>query len=176
MSSQPCGCDPEAKWTCEQHKRDLTTRMGEMFETPKQELERPTNPRSQSLPRLSMPAPAETIHTDPVTGGQKGRKLARFSLLPWDALWLVAEHFGKGAKKYADRNWELGYNWSDNHDAIHRHLALWWHGETYGKDDKFGQFRHIVAVAWHALVLVAFEIRGAGTDDRPKKVNIQEGQ
>jgi hypothetical protein len=28
-------------------------------------------------------------------------------------------------------------------------------------------FRHITAVAWHALCLLTFELRGIGTDDRP---------
>jgi hypothetical protein len=125
---------------------------------------------------FDIPAPQEKeqIHTDPATGGQKGRKLARFSLLPWDVLWLVAEHFGRGAQKYEDRNWEKGYPWSWSYDAVQRHLAAFWHREEYGEDPKFGQFLHIVAVAWHALVLAAFAIRQRGTDDRPFNANIQE--
>lgn len=44
----------------------------------------------------------ETEHrvVNPVTGGAKGQKLARFDLIPPDALWALAEHFGKGATKY----------------------------------------------------------------------------
>jgi hypothetical protein len=106
----------------------------------------------------------EVRATDPSTGGQKGRKLARFDLLPWDALWLVAEHFGAGAAKYDDRNWERGYPWSWSYAALQRHLAAWWQGDS--DLDEEGR-PHIVAAAWHALVLVAFWMRGSGTDDRP---------
>jgi hypothetical protein len=35
---------------------------------------------------------------------------------------------------------------------------------------------HITAVAWHALVLLAFHLRGAGTDDRPKNASIKEAE
>lgn len=116
----------------------------------------------------------ETIATDPTTGGQKARKLAVFSLLPWDALWALAEHFGRNCAKYEDRNWERGYKWSWSIDAIHRHLALFVQGTDYGTDEKTGRFAHIVAVAWHAVVLTAFWLRGVGTDDRPKNATIKE--
>jgi len=104
--------------------------------------------------------------TDPKTGGQKGSKLARFDLLPGDALWAVAEHFGRGAVKYGeDRNWEKGYAWSLSFAALMRHAWAWWQGED--KDAETGS-SHLAAVAWHALVLLAFELRGAGTDNRPE--------
>lgn len=101
--------------------------------------------------------------TDAATGGEKGRKSARTDLLPADVLMLIAEHYGKGAEKYADRNWEKGYAWSLNYGALLRHLLLWWQGEELDEDGS----RHIVAVAWHAMALIAFETRGIGTDDRP---------
>jgi hypothetical protein len=53
----------------------------------------------------------EKMHVDPVTGGVKGQKLARFDLIPVNPLWELAEHFGRGAQKYADRNFERGYDW-----------------------------------------------------------------
>lgn len=118
-----------------------------------------------------MATTGETIETDPTTGGQKARKLARFSLLPYDALWRVAEHFGRGAEKYEDRNWERGYAWSWSYDALMRHLTAWWHGED--RDTETGSL-HITAVAWHALVLLAFRLRHIGTDDRPVGSNIKE--
>lgn len=43
----------------------------------------------------------ETISEDPTTGAKKGTKLARFSLVPPDAYWALAEHYGKGAQKYS---------------------------------------------------------------------------
>ena len=102
--------------------------------------------------------------TDPETGGEKGQKQARFDLIPADALWAIAEHFGRGAEKYADRNWEKGYDWSLSYGAMMRHVWAWWGGEDV--DEETGS-SHMVAVAWHALVLVANELRGNGTDDRP---------
>ena len=102
---------------------------------------------------------------DPETGGEKGRKPARFDLVPADALWAIAEHFGRGAEKYGeDRNWEKGYDWSLSFAAMMRHAWAWWGGEDL--DEETGS-SHMVAVAWHAMVLVANEMRQSGTDDRP---------
>lgn len=101
---------------------------------------------------------------DPTTGGEKGSKLARFDLLPYDALWQVAEQYGRGAEKYASRNWEKGYDWGLAHAALQRHLAQFWNGEDV--DEETGGL-HLAAVAWHALALLTFQIRGIGTDTRP---------
>jgi hypothetical protein len=100
---------------------------------------------------------------DASTGGEKGRKPAQFALLPWDALWAVAEHYGRGAKKYSPRNWERGYPWSWSFDALQRHLAAYWQGEDMDED---GQ-PHLAAAAFHVLAMLAFSLRKAGTDDRP---------
>src|SRR3990172_8257492 len=61
--------------------------------------------------------------TAPKTGGQKGRKLERHSLIPSYAMSEVAAVYGRGATKYAARNWELGYAWSLSLDALLRHLS-----------------------------------------------------
>lgn len=100
---------------------------------------------------------------DPTTGGEKGSKLARFSLLPWDVLYELAEHYGRGSRKYADRNWEKGYDWSLSIDALGRHLAQWLAGED--SDPETGS-SHLIAVAWHALALRWFMRHGKGTDTR----------
>jgi dATP/dGTP diphosphohydrolase/uncharacterized protein DUF4406 len=102
---------------------------------------------------------------DPETGGAKGSKLARFDLLPPDAMWAVAEHFGRGAMKYSDRNWESGYRWGLSYAALQRHLTEFWAGEDI--DTETGGF-HLAAAAVHCLFLLTFQIRGAGTDDRTK--------
>ena len=100
--------------------------------------------------------------TDPNTGGQKGSKLARFDLVPMDALWEVAEVYGRGAAKYADRNWEKGYKWGLSVAALMRHLTARLNGEV--RDEETGA-RHLAQVVWHALALLTFEMRGLGTDD-----------
>ncbi len=96
--------------------------------------------------------------------GKKGVKSARFDLIPYDALWQVALVFGKGAEKYAERNWERGYEWSKSLGAMQRHLALFWQGQD--EDEETG-LPHIAHAAWHALVLLAFYVRLTGEDDRP---------
>ena len=113
-----------------------------------QELERPTNPK-------------EVRVVDPVTGGEKGTKLARFDLIPPEASWALAEVYGRGAKKYADKNWEKGYKWGLSVAALERHLNLWKRGEKLDEDGNY----HIIQVAWHAFCLFTFELRGLGTDD-----------
>lgn len=102
---------------------------------------------------------------NPITGGIKGQKLARFDLLPGDSLWALAEHFGKGANKYAERNWELGYNWSLNFAAAQRHMWQWWSGED---TDEEIDGSHLISAAWHMLVLYHFATTHPELDDRPK--------
>lgn len=99
---------------------------------------------------------------DATTGGEKGSKLARFDLIPPEALWALAEHYGRGSQKYADRNWEKGYRWGLSLAALLRHLYQWVGGETH--DQETGS-HHLIAVAWHAFALFTYELRGLGTDD-----------
>lgn len=102
---------------------------------------------------------------DPVTGGEKGGKLARFDLIPPEATWALAEHYGKGCQKYADRNWERGYKWGLSIAALQRHIHQWLQGESY--DTETGS-HHLIAAAWHCFALFVFEVRGLGSDDRGK--------
>lgn len=100
------------------------------------------------------------------TGGEKGRKLARFDLVPVRPLTMLAEHYGKGAEKYEDRNWERGYDWSLNYAALMRHVTEWWNGETI--DEETGS-HHLAAVAWHAFALLEFAETHPELDDRPER-------
>lgn len=109
--------------------------------------------------------PVEIRVTDASTGGQKGSKMARFDLLPWDAMWFVAELYGRGATKYAERNWEKGYSWHLSHAALMRHLTQFW--QLRERNDSETQSHHLACVAFHALAMLSFDIRGIGTDDRP---------
>lgn len=116
-------------------------------------------------PAIGMTAEADKqeIRTvDPKTGGEKGSKLARFSLIPAEFTWALAEHYGRGARKYADRNWERGYKWSLSLDALERHLSLFKQGEMM--DAETGS-HHLIAVAWHACALFIFWLRKLGTND-----------
>lgn len=113
-------------------------------------------------------SPTGEIRSVSSTGGEKGVKDADFSLLPWMAIWSLAEHFGRGARKYSARNWEKGYEWSKNFSALMRHLAAWWEGEDI--DEETGS-HHLDAVMWHAVVLRQFtqSEKYAEFDDRPER-------
>lgn len=104
------------------------------------------------------------VRTVSSSGGEKGVKPARFDLIPAKAEWQLAELFGKGAEKYADRNWERGYEWSKSYGALRRHLNLWWRGED--TDSETG-LPHLAAVAWHAFALLTFAEEHPEFDDRP---------
>ena len=98
------------------------------------------------------------------TGGEKGQKLARFDLVPVRPLTALAEHYGRGAAKYADRNWEQGTDWSLNYAALMRHVTQWWNGED---EDADTGSHHLTAVAWHAFALLEFAVTHPELDDRP---------
>ena len=116
---------------------------------------------------MPFPTMKEVIVTDPITGGKKGQKLERFDLIPNEFERALAIHYGVGATKYEDKNWEKGYRWSLSVGALRRHLSAWLGGESI--DVETGS-NHLIAVAWHAIALYIFELRGLGTDDvRPKK-------
>jgi len=100
---------------------------------------------------------------DPATGGEKGQKLERFDLIPFDALAEVARLYGRGAKKYDEHNWLKGYRWSLSVGALLRHVWRWTIGEDI--DPEMG-VHHMACVAWHALTLLTFALRNIGTDDR----------
>lgn len=112
----------------------------------------------------------ETKVVDPDTGGVKGSKLARFDLLPAQAMWELAEHFGKGSIKYADRNWEKGYRWGLSFAALMRHAWAWWRGEDL--DPETGSC-HLIAVAWHALALRELMLTHPEKDDRVKRQEVK---
>lgn len=105
---------------------------------------------------------SETRVVDPNTGGEKGSKLPRFDLIPPDAMVEVAKVYGIGSKKYADNNWLRGYAYGLSYAALQRHANMFWSGEDLDSEG----FHHLAAVAWHALALLTFRLRGLGTDDR----------
>lgn len=98
-----------------------------------------------------------------MASGHKGVKSARFDLIPQDALWLVAKVFGKGAEKYAERNWERGLKYTSIAGARDRHNALFAAGQHI--DEESG-LPHLAHAAWHALVMLALFLRGKLEDDR----------
>lgn len=126
------------------------------------------------------------VRATSATGGQKGVKLAAFDQVSPEVERLVAEHFGKGARKYDAHNFRRGYPWSQSYSALRRHLADFWQGKEYdtcpadgvgcdrpeGWVSEPGTCRnhtgslHIVAVCWHAMVLTEFFLHRSEYDDR----------
>ena len=88
----------------------------------------------------------------------------RYDLLPPDAIAELVAVFTKGAEKYAPRNWEKGMNWQRCYASLHRHASAWQMGED--RDPETGCL-HMAHVAWNALAIVAYQLRGVGEDNRP---------
>jgi hypothetical protein len=109
----------------------------------------------------------ETRYIDPLTGGEKGQKEARLGGADPMALSELAKVYGMGEQKYARYNYLRGYPWSLSVDALYRHLLAFLGGEEY---DPESGLLHTAHVAWHALTLTSFQMRGVGTDDRPPLV------
>ena len=72
----------------------------------------------------------------------------------------------KGARKYADRNWEMGMAWSNVIASLKRHLAAIENGEDHDKETGELHAAHIVCNA-HFLTAY-YKIYPQG-DDRPHK-------
>lgn len=127
------------------------------------------------------------VRTTSSTGGQKGTKLARFDLIPVGPLTELAEHYGRGAAKYANHQWRQGYEWSKSYAALMRHLVAFWAGKDYDvcsnepdncvpwsdgaehePDTCFNHTgsHHMAAVAWHAFLLLEFKDAHQQHDDR----------
>lgn len=109
-------------------------------------------------------------------GGHKddGDKV-RMELIPPELMVAAGSILTFGAKKYDDRNWEKGMAWSRVFGALMRHMWAWWGGKgststnfIFGDLDEETKFSHL----WHAVfciaVLVTYEMRGIGEDDRWK--------
>ena len=132
------------------------------------------------------------VRTTSSTGGQKGVKLARHSLIPAGPLNALAEHYGVGAFKYEGHQWRKGYEVSKSYDAMQRHAVDWLDGKTYDtcSASNFEGCAHVdvdgnpftapredacynhtashqmACVAWHAFLIQEFENRFPEHDDR----------
>ena len=103
------------------------------------------------------------VRTTSATGGEKGVKPERFSLMPRAGLAAIARVFGFGASKYAAHNWRRGYEWSKSFDALERHVQAAKDGETY--DEESG-LPHLAHAGFHVLVLLTWlEEQGEGIDN-----------
>lgn len=111
-----------------------------------------TKPCGHSLYGFSATDMTETRVTSS-TGGEKGSKPQRYSLLPKVALDTITEVFNFGTKKYAPHNYRKGYDWSLSYDALQRHLAAWWDGE---ENDRESGLSHLGHAGFHIIALIVF--------------------
>lgn len=79
------------------------------------------------------------------------------------ALDALAEVYGYGAQKYANRNWERGYAWELSISACYRHLRAFRAGQ---EDDPESKLPHLAHALFHVLALLTFLEYNLGTDDR----------
>jgi hypothetical protein len=97
----------------------------------------------------------------------------RMDLLSTQAIEGIAEILTFGAKKYGDRNWEKGLNYSRIFAALLRHLFAWWQGEDI---DPESGLHHIDHVACNAHFLQHFIKTIGGLDDRPSTLEKQQSK
>ena len=119
--------------------------------------------------------PAGEVRTTSSTGGMKGVKPERFSLLPVEALNSVARLYAFGAIKYAAHNWRKGYEWTKSYDSLMRHATQSLNGEDY--DEETGE-PHLAGVVFHAFTLMCYLFdyeRYGKFDDRFKHEDLEDG-
>jgi dATP/dGTP diphosphohydrolase len=105
----------------------------------------------------------EVRHTNEVTGGQKGMKPERFSLIPAAPMREVARVYGHGAEKYEPDNWRKGYEWTIALDALERHLNAFKGRQDIDPDSKLHHLAHAV---FHCLSLMEWSVTHPELDDR----------
>lgn len=91
----------------------------------------------------------------------RGEEKGRYDLLPPDAIRRLALHFQRGAKKYADRNWERGMELHVLMDSGIRHAFDYLEGKT--NED------HLAAATWNFLCAMATETRFPELVDIPTR-------
>lgn len=128
------------------------------------------DPRDRPVPSDAWGASAADMHDADMLADAalaEGRKddggKAPYHLIAPEALHGMAMVLDYGTRKYAPRNWEKGMAWSRCFSAAMRHLWAWWRGE---RSDPESGMPHLWHAAFCVMALIAYESRGAGTDDR----------
>ncbi len=88
------------------------------------------------------------------------------SLVAPDFILAVAEVMTNGRGTHGARQWEEGMAWSLAYNSLMRHMLAWASGED--KDQKSG-YSHLAHAACRIMMLLCYEKRGLGTDDRAKR-------
>jgi hypothetical protein len=99
-----------------------------------------------------------------------GKTLMELTPPEWEHA--LADVTTQGSKKYEKRNWERGMDWSIMVGCMKRHLTKFLVGERYDGDEfdiEAGTTgcHHLAMVAWNALALMSYDLRGIGNNDLP---------
>lgn len=123
------------------------------------------NPHSLNVKETMRP------EDDPNKAGVKfDNGKTRDDLIPPEIEEALAKVLEFGAKKYAARNWEQGMLWSRPYAAARRHMRNWFARRDFGKgpgNDQDSGYSDLWHAATNLAFLIAYELRGKGTDDRP---------
>lgn len=111
---------------------------------------------------FSLEPPLETRETSS-TGGQKGRKLETYSMIPPGALAHVARVYQFGSTKYERNNWKKGYPYSWSLDSQMRHVEEFRAGTDVDAESGHPHLAHAV---FHLFTLMEFMDNNLGEDDR----------
>lgn len=128
----------------------------------------------ESLKQVLHGPAREEILGDGADGGGKRMNAGklRVELVPPEWLIALADVMTQGSKKYDARNWEKGMKWSTMIGSMKRHIAKFEAGERYdgeGFNLEKGTTgcHHLAMIAWNALGLMSYDLRGIGTNDIP---------
>lgn len=98
------------------------------------------------------------------TGAERDIPLGkgRMDLLPMCALIRLSKHYEEGAKKYDERNWEIGIPMHSFLDSALRHIAKYMDGQN---DED-----HLCAAAWNLMCAMWTEEKRPEMQDIPARL------
>ena len=106
-------------------------------------------------------------NTKEKTEGKKyDRGKPKVDLIPSAALLEVAKVMTFGAEKYGDHNWRSGMDWSRYTAAALRHILAYNDGEDNDKESGINHIAHAIA---GLMMLLEYNVKGVGNDDRYKR-------
>jgi hypothetical protein len=100
-----------------------------------------------------------------VQGNKLDQDKVHMELLPPESLIGTAQVLTFGAKKYKDRNWEKGINYSRVYGALQRHLNAWFSGEEIDPESGLSHLHH--AGCCMMFLQTYHERKMTEFDDRP---------
>ena len=124
---------------------------------------------------MEQTAAREQLGNDLSAGGGKRLNAGKnkMELVPPEWIWALGDVMTQGAKKYQDRNWELGMEWANMLGCALRHIFKFvcgerYDGECFDLEKGTTGCHHLAMAAWNLLALMVYDIRGLGRNDLGK--------